>query len=163
MGGGKFLSYCQKTLQKAFVAHRQHRVFDLRGPTSKYPLSLILISSSLPRYIGFVLFPYCFRFRKRERQENDRRMIRERYGIDTGLIRDRYVVDTRTIFPDTQQRKLIRSLTFSLLFWCIIFYILLFRCVLPLVQRWLGCKLPQWSNYTKITFRLAECKLISMN
>lgn len=43
-------------------------------------------------------------------------MIRERYGNDTGLIRDRYVVDTRTIFPDTQQGKLIRNLTFSLLF-----------------------------------------------
>lgn len=67
MGGGKFLLYRQKTLQKAFVAHRQHRVFDLRSPTSKYPLSLILVSSSLPKYIGFVLFPYCFRFQKRER------------------------------------------------------------------------------------------------
>ena len=152
-----------ETLRRAFLAHRQFHVFDLRSPTFKYPLSLILVPSSLPRYIGFVLFPYCFRFRKRERQENDRRMIRERYGIDTGLIRDRYVVDTRTIFPDTQQRRLIRNLTFSLLFWCIIFYILLFCCVLPLVQRWLAFQLLYWSNYTKITFRQAECKLISLN
>lgn len=68
-------------------------------------------------------------------------MIRERYGIDTGLIRGRYENDTRTMFPDTQQRKLIRNLTFSLLFWCIIFYILLFRCVLHLVQRWLGVQI----------------------
>lgn len=49
-------------------------------------------------------------------------MIRERYGIDTGLIRDRYVVDTRTIFPDTQQGKLIRNLTFFIII--LVYYIL---------------------------------------
>ena len=75
MGGGKFLLYRQKTLHKAFVAHRQHRVFDLRSPTSKYPLSLILISSSLPKYIGFVLFPYRFRIVSASGSENDRRTI----------------------------------------------------------------------------------------
>ena len=86
-----------ETLRRAFLAQRQFHVFDLRSPTFKYPLSLILVPSSLPRYIGFVLFPYCFRIVSASGSENDRRMIGERYENDTGLIRDRYGIDTWSI------------------------------------------------------------------
>ena len=99
-----------ETLRRAFLAHRQFHVFDLRSPTFKYPLSLILVPSSLPRYIGFVLFPYCFRIVSASGSENDRRMIGERYENDTGLIRDRYGIDTWSIreryFPIPNRGKL---------------------------------------------------------
>lgn len=95
-----------ETLRRAFLAHRQFHVFDLRSPTFKYPLSLILVPSSLPRYIGFVLFPYCFRIVSASGSENDRRMIGERYGIDTGLIRGRYENDISRYPTGESDKKL---------------------------------------------------------
>ena len=111
----------------------------------------------------YVLFPYCFRFRKRERYENDTRTIGERYENDTRTIRERYENDTRTVFSDSQPKRLIRSLTFSSSFLLIIFYISITRRSLPFMTRSLAHHLPWCSHYTKITFRPAECKPISMN
>ena len=132
------------------------------------------ISSSLPAYIDLILFPYCFRIVSASGSENDRRTIGERYGIDTGsirhqygintgLIRDRYENDTRTVFSDSHPKRLIRNLTFSSSFLLIIFYILATRFFLSFMPRRLAHHLPWRSLYTKITFRPAECKPISMN
>ena len=106
---------------------------------------------------------YCFRIVSASGSENDRRTIGERYGIDTGSIRDRYENDTRTVFSDSQPKRLIRSLTFSSSFLLIIFYISITRRSLPFMTRSLAHHLPWCSHYTKITFRPAECKPISMN
>ena len=121
------------------------------------------ISSSLPAYIDLILFPYCFRIVSASGSENDRRTIGERYGIDTGSIRNQYVIDTRTVFSDSHPKKLIRNLTFSSSFLLIIFYILATRFFLSFMPRRLAHHLPWRSLYTKITFRPAECKPISMN
>ncbi len=106
---------------------------------------------------------YCFRIVSASGSENDRRTIRDQYGIDTGLIRERYETDTRTVFSDSQPKRLIRSLTFSSSFLLIIFYISITRRSLPFMTRSLAHHLPWCSHYTKITFRPAECKPISMN
>ena len=106
---------------------------------------------------------YCFRIVSASGSENDRRTIGERYGIDTGLIRERYETDTRTVFSDSQPKRLIRSLTFSSSFLLIIFYISITRRSLPFMTRSLAHHLPWCSHYTKITFRPTECKPISMN
>ena len=130
------------------------------------------VSSSPPAYIDLILFPYCFRIVSASGSENDRRTIGERYGndtgsirdqygIDTGLIRERYETDTRTVFSDSQPKRLIRSLTFSSSFLLIIFYISITRRSLPFMTRSLAHHLPWCSHYTKITFRPAECKPIS--
>ena len=121
------------------------------------------VSSSPPAYIDLILFPYCFRIVSASGSENDRRTIGERYGINTGLIRERYENDTRTVFSDSQPKRLIRSLTFSSSFLLIIFYISISRRSLPFMTRSLAHHLPWCSHYTKITFRPAECKPISMN
>ena len=121
------------------------------------------VSSSLPAYIDLILFPYCFRIVSASGSENDRRTIRERYGIDTGSIRDWYETDTRTVFSDSQPKKLIRNLTFSSSFLLIIFYISTNRRSQPFMPRSLAYHLPWRSLYTKIAFRPAECKPISMN
>ena len=121
------------------------------------------VSSSPPAYIDLILFPYCFRFRKRERQENDRRTIRDQYGINTGLIRERYENDTRTIFSNSHPKLLIRNLIFLSLFLLIIFYISTTCLFQPFMPRRRAHHLPWRSLYTKITFRSAECKPISMN
>ena len=127
------------------------------------PPSTHHVSSSLPAYIDLILFPYCFRIVSASGSENDRRTIGERYGIDTGLIRERYENDTRTVFSDSQPKRLIRSLTFSSSFLLIIFYISITRRSLPFMTRSLAHHLPWRSLYTKITFRPAACKPISMN
>ena len=106
---------------------------------------------------------YCFRIVSASGSENDRRTIGERYGINTGLIRERYETDTRTVFSDSQPKRLIRSLTFSSSFLLIIFYISITRRSLPFMTRSLAHHLPWCSHYTKITFRPAECKPISTN
>ena len=121
------------------------------------------VSSSLPAYIDLILFPYCFRIVSASGSENDRRTIGERYGNDTGSIRDQYGIDTRTVFSDSQPKKLIRNLTFSSSFLLIIFYISATRLFLPFMPRSHAHHLPWRSLYTKITFRPAECKPISMN
>ncbi len=121
------------------------------------------VSSSLPAYIDLILFPYCFRIVSASGSENDRRTIGERYGIDTGLIRERYENDTRTVFSDSHPKLLIRNIIFLSLFLLIIFYIsttCLFQLFMP---RRRAHHLPWRSLYTKITFRSAECKPISMN
>ena len=132
------------------------------------------VSSSLPAYIDLILFPYCFRIVSASGSENDRRTIGERYGINTGSIRDQYGIDTRTIreryendtrtvFSDSHPKLLIRNLIFLSLFLLIIFYIsttCLFQLFMP---RRRAHHLPWRSLYTKITFRSAECKPISMN
>ena len=106
---------------------------------------------------------YCFRIVSASGSENDRRTIGERYGIDTGSIRDQYETDTRTVFSDSQPKRLIRSLTFSSSFLLIIFYISITRRSLPFMTRSLAHHLPWRSLYTKITLRPSECKPISMN
>ena len=121
------------------------------------------VSSSLPAYIDLILFPYCFRIVSASGSENDRRTIGERYGIDTGSIRDQYGIDTRTVFSDSHPKRLIRNLTFSPSFLLIIFYISITRRSQPFMPRRLAHHLPWRSLYTKITFRPAECKPISMN
>ena len=121
------------------------------------------VSSSLPAYIDLILFPYCFRIVSASGSENDRRTIRDQYGINTGLIRERYENDTRTVFSDSHPKLLIRNLIFLSLFLLIIFYIsttCLFQLFMP---RRRAHHLPWRSLYTKITFRSAECKPISMN
>ena len=121
------------------------------------------VSSSLPAYIDLTLFPYCFRIVSASGSENDRRTIGERYGINTGLIRERYENDTRTVFSGSHPKLLIRNLIFLSLFILIIFYIsttCLFQLFMP---RRRAHHLPWRSLYTKITFRSAECKPISMN
>ena len=121
------------------------------------------VSSSLPAYIDLILFPYCFRIVSASGSENDRRTIGERYGINTGSIRDQYGIDTRTVFSDSHPKLLIRNLIFLSLFILIIFYIsttCLFQLFMP---RRRAHHLPWRSLYTKITFRSAECKPISMN
>ena len=121
------------------------------------------VSSSLPAYIDLILFPYCFRIVSASGSENDRRTIRDQYGIDTGLIRERYENNTRTVFSDSHPKLLIRNLIFLSLFLLIIFYIsttCLFQLFMP---RRRAHHLPWRSLYTKITFRSAECKPISMN
>ena len=121
------------------------------------------VSSSLPAYIDLILFPYCFRIVSASGSENDRRTIGERYGIDTGLIRERYENNTRTVFSDSHPKLLIRNIIFLSLFLLIIFYIsttCLFQLFMP---RRRAHHLPWRSVYTKITFRSAECKPISMN
>ena len=138
------------------------------------PPSTHHVSSSLPAYIDLILFPYCFRIVSASGSENDRRTIGERYGIDTGSIRDQYGIDTRpireryendtrTVFSDSHPKRLIRNLTFSSLFLLIIFYISATRRSQPFMPRSLAYHLPWRSLYTKITFRSAECKPISMN
>ena len=121
------------------------------------------VSSSLPAYIDLILFPYCFRIVSASGSENDRRTIGERYGNDTGSIRDWYETDTRTVFSDSQSKKLIRNLTFSSSFLLNLFYVSATRLFLPFMPRSLAHHLPWRSLYTKITFRPAECKPISMN
>ena len=121
------------------------------------------VSSSPPAYIDLILFPYCFRIVSASGSENDRRTIGERYEDDTGLIRERYENDTRTVFSDSHPKLLIRNLIFLSLFLLIIFYIsttCLFQLLMP---RRRAHHLPWRSLYTKITFRSAECKPISMN
>ena len=121
------------------------------------------VSSSLPAYIDLILFPYCFRIVSASGSENDRRTIRDQYGIDTGLIRERYENNTRTVFSDSHPKLLIRNIIFLSLFLLIIFYIsttCLFQLFMP---RRRAHHLPWRSVYTKITFRSAECKPISMN
>ena len=121
------------------------------------------VSSSLPAYIDLILFPYCFRIVSASGSENDRRTIRDQYGIDTGLIRERYENNTRTVFSDSHPKLLIRNIIFLSLFLLIIFYIsttCLFQLFMP---RRRAHHLPWRSLYTKITFRSAECKPISMN
>ena len=121
------------------------------------------VSSSLPAYIDLILFPYCFRIVSASGSENDRRTIRDQYGIDTGLIRERYENNTRTVFSDSHPKLLIRNLIFLSLFLLIIFYIsttCLFQLFMP---RRRAHHLLWRSLYTKITFRSAECKPISMN
>ena len=121
------------------------------------------VSSSPPAYIDLILFPYCFRIVSASGSENDRRTIGERYGINTGSIRDWYETDTRTVFSDSHPKLLIRNLIFLSLFLLIIFYIsttCLFQLFMP---RRRAHHLPWRSLYTKITFRSAECKPISMN
>ena len=121
------------------------------------------VSSSPPAYIDLILFPYCFRIVSASGSENDRRTIGERYGINTGLIRERYENDTRTVFSDSHPKLLIRNLIFLSLFLLIMFYIsttCLFQLFMP---RRRAHHLPWRSLYTKITFRSAECKPISMN
>ena len=106
---------------------------------------------------------YCFRIVSASGSENDRRTIGERYGINTGLIRERYENNTRTVFSDSHPKLLIRNLIFLSLFLLIIFYIsttCLFQLFMP---RRRAHHLPWRSLYTKITFRSAECKPISMN
>ena len=49
------------------------------------------------------------------------------------------------------------------MFLLILFYILSIRLFLPFMPRSLAHHLPCRSLYTKITFRPAECKPISMN
>ncbi len=134
------------------------------------PTGTFLPCSSLAPPIDLVSNPhrlrivtYCFRIVSASGSENDRRTIGERYGIDTGLIRERYETDTRTVFSDSQPKRLIRSLTFSSSFLLIIFYISITRRSLPFMTRSLAHHLPWCSHYTKITFRPAECKPISMN
>ena len=121
------------------------------------------VSSSPPAYIDLILFPYCFRIVSASGSENDRRTIRDQYGINTGLIRERYENDTRTVFSEPHPKLLIRNLIFLPLFLLIIFYIsatCLFQLFMP---RRRAHHLPWRSLYTKITFRSAECKPISMN
>ena len=134
------------------------------------PTGTFLPCSSLAPPIDLVSNPhrlrivtYCFRIVSASGSENDRRTIGERYGIDTGLIRERYENDTRTVFSDSQPKRLIRSLTFSSSFLLIIFYISITRRSLPFMTRSLAHHLPWCSHYTKITFRPAECKPISTN
>ena len=133
-------------------------------------LEELLLCSSLAPPIDLVSNPhrlrivtYCFRIVSASGSENDRRTIGERYGIDTGLIRERYENDTRTVFSDSQPKRLIRSLTFLSSFLLIIFYISITRRSLPFMTRSLAHHLRWCSHYTKITFRPAECKPISMN
>jgi len=121
------------------------------------------VSSSLPAYIDLILFPYCFRIVSASGSENDRRTIRDQYGIDTRLIRERYENDTRTIFSDSHPKLLIRNLIFLSLFLLIIFYISTTCLFQPFMPRRRAHHLPWRSLYTKITFRSAECKPISMN
>ena len=121
------------------------------------------VSSSPPAYIDLILFPYCFRIVSASGSENDTRTIGERYGINTGSIRERYENDTRTVFSEPHPKLLIRNLIFLSLFLLIIFYIsttCLFQLFMP---RRRAHHLPWRSLYTKITFRSAECKPISMN
>ena len=127
------------------------------------PPSTHHVSSSLPAYIDLILFPYCFRIVSASGSENDRRTIGERYGIDTGSIRNQYVIDTRMVFSGSQPKLLIRNLTFSSSFLLIIFYISITRRSQPFMPRSLAHHLPWRSLYTKITFRPAEYKPISMN
>ena len=134
------------------------------------PTGTFLPCSSLAPPIDLVSNPhrlrivtYCFRIVSASGSENDRRTIGERYGINTGLIRERYETDTRTVFSDSQPKRLIRSLTFLSSFLLIIFYISITRRSLPFMTRSLAHHLPWCSHYTKITFRPAECKPISMN
>ena len=134
------------------------------------PTGTFLPCSSLAPPIDLVSNPhrlrivtYCFRIVSASGSENDRRTIGERYGINTRLIRERYENDTRTVFSDSQPKRLIRSLTFSSSFLLIIFYISITRRSLPFMTRSLAHHLPWRSHYTKITFRPAECKPISMN
>ena len=134
------------------------------------PTGTFLPCSSLAPPIDLVSNPhrlrivtYCFRIVSASGSENDRRTIRDQYGIDTGLIRDRYETDTRTVFSDSQPKRLTRSLTFLPSFLLIIFYILITRRSLPFMTRSLAHHLPWCSHNTKITFRPAECKPISMN
>ena len=106
---------------------------------------------------------YCFRIVSASGSENDRRTIRDQYGIDTRTIRERYENNTRTVFSDSHPKLLIRNLIFLSLFLLIIFYIsttCLFQLFMP---RRRAHHLPWRSLYTKITFRSAECKPISMN
>ena len=88
---------------------------------------------------------------------------RDQYGINTGLIRERYENDTRTIFSDSHPKLLIRNLIFLSLFLLIIFYISTTCLFQPFMPRRRAHHLPWRSLYTKITFRSAECKPISMN
>ena len=106
---------------------------------------------------------YCFRIVSASGSENDRRTIRDQYGIDTGLIRERYENDTRTVFSDSHPKLLIRNLIFLSLFLLIIFYISTTCLFQPFMPRRRVHHLPWSSLYTKITFRSAECKPISMN
>ena len=121
------------------------------------------VSSSLPAYIDLILFPYCFRIVSASGSENDRRTIGEQYGIDTGLIRERYENNTRTVFSKPHPKLLIRNLIFLSLFLLIIFYISTTCLFQPFMPRRRVHHLPWRSLYTKITFRSAECKPISMN
>ena len=106
---------------------------------------------------------YCFRIVSVLFPLPEARTIGERYGINTGLIRERYENNTRTVFSDSHPKLLIRNLIFLSLFLLIIFYIsttCLFQLFMP---RRRAHHLPWRSLYTKITFRSAECKPISMN
>ena len=106
------------------------------------PTGTFLPCSSLAPPIDLVSNPhrlrivtYCFRIVSASGSENDRRTIRDRYGINTRLIRERYENDTRTVFSDSQPKRLIRSLTFSSSFLLIIFYISITRRSLPFMTR----------------------------
>ena len=79
---------------------------SFRHVPTMYPPRIVLPSSIYRPCIVSVLFPYCFRFWKRERYENDRRTIRDRYGINTGLIRDRYENGLFRLLTDEIDKKL---------------------------------------------------------
>ena len=143
---GRFIAHCSKEKLQSHASPCTHHV-----------------SSSLPAYIDLILFPYSFRIVSASGSENDRRTIRDRYGIDTESIRNQYVIDTRTVFSDSHPKRLIRNLTFSSSFLLIMFYILSTRFSLLFMPRSRAYHLPWRSLYTKITFRPAECKPISMN
>jgi len=49
-----------------YIPIYRHVIWRQRGRFSLVP-SLLLLSTSYQTHIAYVLFPYCFRFRKRER------------------------------------------------------------------------------------------------
>ena len=131
--------------------------------TSHHPHGADHVPTTYRPPLQHISTSYCFRIVSASGSENDRRTIRDQYGINTGLIRERYENDTRTVFSDSHPKLLIRNLIFLSLFLLIIFYIsttCLFQLFMP---RRRAHHLPWRSLYTKITFRSAECKPISMN
>ena len=151
------LIYCFVLCQTSHHPHGADHV-----PTTYRP-PLQHISTSYCFRIVSVLFPLPEARTIGERQENDRRTIRDQYGIDTRTIRERYENNTRTVFSESHPKLLIRNLIFLSLFLLIIFYIsttCFFQLFMP---RRRAHHLPWRSLYTKITFRSAECKPISMN
>ena len=131
--------------------------------TSHHPHGADHVPTTYRPPLQHISTSYCFRIVSASGSENDRRTIGERYGINTGSIRDWYENDTRTVFSDSHPKLLIRNLIFLSLFLLIIFYIsttCLFQLFMP---RRRAHHLPWRSLYTKITFRSAECKPISMN
>ena len=151
------LIYCFVLCQTSHHPHGADHV-----PTTYRP-PLQHISTSYCFRIVSVLFPLPEARTIGERYGINTGSIRDQYGIDTRTIRERYENDTRTVFSDSHPKLLIRNLIFLSLFLLIIFYIsttCLFQLFMP---RRRAHHLPWRSLYTKITFRSAECKPISMN